>query len=324
MANLDWTKDWSTADDGTILTGSHLADIQSDLAAVLKAISDGNIDTAAAIQEAKIAFHITTGHYHDGVGSRLIASTTIAPTHGRYGGGVHRAAAGTVTVDPFHVVIGGTFYNKTTATTLTLATAGDYIFGSEQASAPHFVYVAYDATDGVIVKLSTEAPDLSDTSDNATEIPFRYQKYTYNSTDLYFRCLGQVYNDASSNVEAGRETSFDLTNFAHGRAEDPAANMVISTIWTPRHVRIWVPADNTPATTELYQCFEALANFETDYSLNFEHGTTAASEHRMLADTTAGAVPTLTAQAAGTAGSFTITTVASGRDIYWAAWGDMA
>lgn len=322
--NLDWTKDWSSADDGTILTGTHLADIQSDLAAVLKALSDNNIDTAAAIQESKVAFNTSTGHTHNGTDSKLIASTTVTPTHGRFGGAVSRTAAGTCSLAPFHVVIGGTFYNKTTATTLTLATAGDYIFGSEQASAPHYIYVANDATDGVIVKLSTEAPDLSDTSDNTTERPLRYQKYTYNSTDIYFRCMGQVFNDASSNVEAGRETSFDLTNFAHGRAEDPAANMVISTIWTPRYVKVWVPDDNTPATTERATVFEAIQHLETDYNLNIEHGVNATNEHRLMADTTAGAVPTLTAQAAGTAGSFTITTVASGRDIYWAAWGDMA
>ena len=100
--------------------------------------------------------------------------------------------------------------------------------------------------------------------------------------------------------------------------------MTISTIWTPRHVKVWVPADSTPATTETIGIFEATKDYQADFSLNFNHTVSALNEHQQIAITAAGAIDLLTAQTTSVAGSFRIVTVASGRPIFWVAWGDGA
>jgi hypothetical protein len=55
MAYIVWTKEWSSSDDGTILTGSDLQDIQDDITAVFNGnITNGNIAADANIDLTKI------------------------------------------------------------------------------------------------------------------------------------------------------------------------------------------------------------------------------------------------------------------------------
>jgi len=74
MGNISWTKSWSSSDDGSILDGDDLKNIQDDIVAVINgAITNVNINAAAAIAESKIAFDTSTGHDHDGTDSKTMA-----------------------------------------------------------------------------------------------------------------------------------------------------------------------------------------------------------------------------------------------------------
>lgn len=78
MGNIVWTKSWSSSDDGTILYGADLENIQNDITNVVNGgLTNVNINGSAAIEESKIAFNITTGHSHDGTDSRKINTDDI-------------------------------------------------------------------------------------------------------------------------------------------------------------------------------------------------------------------------------------------------------
>ena len=313
--NLDWSDDWGPSSDGTIFTGTHLQRIQSDLASVLRALSDSNVDPAAAIQESKILFNILTGHRHDGVDSRTIAASTFIAQHYRSGCRIARTGAGTVSVGAGHVEIGGTVYNIATAVTLTLATAGDWAFGSETSNAPAYVY-AYNNSGTLGFKFSTEAPDLSDTSDNTIEAPWRYQKYS----STYYRCLGAVWNNASGDVETATESNFDASAIVTGRLVGNGADVTIPTVWTPDFVQVYGPTqDSSPATTE---GIDANVNFRqlfTDYTLTIISDGNSGDNFLQAADTTAANAKSFTAQAAGTGGSFTMKAMTAGLVAYYVA-----
>lgn len=319
MANLDWTKDWSSADDGTILTGSHLADIQSDLAAVLKALSDGNIDSAAAILESKIAFNITTGHHHDGINSRTIATSTFVAQNFRSGCFIRRTGNDTLSVTAGRCEIGGTVYSKTSATTLTGSTAGDYITGTEPTSSTIFIY-AYNNSGTLGFKMHTAAPNLSDASDNTAEEPWRYLK----NGSTYYRCVGAIFNDASQNFAIGSDVNFDASSFTSGRLVGTGAAQTLTTIWTPDLVMaIGASQDSTPAAAEnaggLVFAHKRLLDDSTLVIEGFG-AAAAAAAYRATTDTwtsSDGGGITVTAQAAGTAGSFSTTAITSGLLVYW-------
>lgn len=79
MGNIAWTKGWSSADDGTILAGADLQNIQNDITAVINGgISNVNVASDAAIGESKIDFDDTSGHDHDGSNSTAIAIADLS------------------------------------------------------------------------------------------------------------------------------------------------------------------------------------------------------------------------------------------------------
>ena len=75
MSLIVWTKAWSSADDGTIFTGQHLADIQADITAVVNgALENDNMDPDAQIDVGQIDFNGLIGNFNiviDGAGEVL-------------------------------------------------------------------------------------------------------------------------------------------------------------------------------------------------------------------------------------------------------------
>ncbi len=70
MSNLVWTKEWSASDNGTIITGVHLQDLQNDIDSIINGgLTNINCASGMALDESKIAFDISAGHSHDGVDS---------------------------------------------------------------------------------------------------------------------------------------------------------------------------------------------------------------------------------------------------------------
>ena len=327
MGNISWTKSYSASDNGSILGGADIQNLQNDITTVVNGgITDSNVNASAAIKESKLAF-LTTGHTHNGTD----ASYPLIK-HYRRGMTLKQGTDNEdIVVTPGVIDIGGKLFVTTANSANIDIVTGNWIDGnSRPASGIIYVY-AYNNSGSIGYGLATEAPDLSDSSENAVEVPWRYQKY---SSTLY-RLLGIVHTDASSDLQVDLYNNFDLSNFACGSftAVNPAANMIITTGWTPRYMKVWSPADTTPDTTDKFDMFETfeygektadphLGGGSATGEVTFRHGTVATLEHELFAEATAGNITDITQQAAGTGGSFTIYAPTASIAVYWTAWTD--
>lgn len=323
MGNISWTKSWSSSDNGTILYGQDLQNIQSDITAVVNGnITNTNVNASAAIVESKIAFNLTTGHDHDGTDSKLI-SFGASVRHYRNGGKIYGTGDDNIIVKPMAIDIGGTILTSTaTSGNLAIATAGNWIYGAASNSSWCYVYV-YNNSNTIGYKLSTQAPNLCDASDNTAEPVFRYRLYS----GTYYRCIGAVYIDADGDLCFGHSGSkglavaqFDLSSSNTGWiAHDNTDPMVIVTLWTPQFVLTIPSAAEPPANGGTCYMTRAHKNLMDDYGLvQYAQNVPA----YVTANTLAGVVDVQTTQAAGTPGSFSLKQTTSGLRIYYQAWTD--
>ena len=316
MGNITWTKSWSASDNGTVLGGADIQNIQNDITTVVNGgISNANINATAAIAESKIAFNTSSGHDHDGSDSKLI-SLGDQTKHYRKGLTLYGDDDDNICVMPGVIEIEGTFYRATAASgDLAIATAGNWAYGSATNSTWVYVYV-YNNSGSIGYKFSTEPPDLSDEDDATAEYPLRYQKYS----TTYYRCIGCVFIDAAgdlcwgqANAEGLYFSNFDASNKVIVGGRGTGSDQTINTIWTPKQV--WLVnslADTTPATTENTQQYDVTQQMLSGLTLNSEH---SGGSTRWLAITTAYSINAITEQAAGTAGAFTID--AGTDNTYW-------
>ena len=180
--------------DGGI-TATQLA---SDAVTTAK-ILDANVTAAKlatdSVTTAKIADdNVTTAKIADQAVTRDKLGAEI---HYRNGCAVKYEDAGNVTVTAGIIEIDGQYLVETSdVTTIALATAGNWIDGdSEGASEWVYVYLYNDSGSGWGVKLSNQVPAYSDTDSNTGGIK-RYRLYN----SVWYRCVGAVYNDASSDI----------------------------------------------------------------------------------------------------------------------------
>lgn len=319
MGVITWTKSWSASDNGTIFGGADLQNIQGDITTVVNGgLTNANVNASAAIAESKLAFDTSAGHDHDGSNSKSIALTV---QHYRRGFTLFGTSDTVVNVAPGVIELDGTVYSDETNTALTLATDGDWITGTSGAGASTWAYVyAYNNSGTIDFKLHTAAPNLSDDT-NATGPIFRYLKV---STVLY-RCLGTVFQDADGDLCWGQASSegeyysnFDASNTMVIAGKGTGADQSFKTLWTPKYVHIiYGDADTTPAVDDDVNYYTATQRMldTTWYAtqLNAQHN---AALHDWRAVSDAGSINTITAQAAGTAGSFTIDAMVDGTYFY--------
>jgi len=315
MAYITWTKSWSAADDGTILTGAQLGLLENDIASVVNGgLSDINISNSAAMAESKVAFNITTGHTHNGTDSRLISIK-----HYRVGGLISKVNAQNLTVGPITMDIGGILVKSTAVTSsIDVAVSGNWINSeSEPADGPIFV-VAYNNGGVPGFKLCTSAPTLSYNDGSVSEYPLRYIQVA----GIYYRYVGVIHNRVD--LMANSMSMFDNTNMIAGSFVADAADETIATLWTPKFIKIFAPADTTPVTTENYieyevskYAFDTAAPYPA--TLSNEH---SGATHRMMAAATISAVKAIVAQSAGVSGSFTLTTPTTGTALSYIVWTD--
>jgi hypothetical protein len=315
MAYIVWTKSYSSGDDGSILTGAQLGNLEADIAtAVNGGLSDINIANDAAIAESKTAFNTTSGHTHNGTDARL-----ISVKHYRKGGLITYVDAENFTVGPLTMDIGGTLVKSVAASSnINIAVAGNWINSeSEPADGPIFI-VAYNNSGAPAFKLCTSAPTLSYNDDTVVEYPLRYIKIA----GVYYRYVGVIHN--RTNLVANSIGMFDRSNIMVGSFISDNAAETITTLWTPKYIKVFHPNDTTPVTTEVYISYEvhkydfATANPHVN-GLNYE---SSAATHRTMAAATTGAISAITAQAAGTAGSFALTAPTNGIAVSYIAWTD--
>lgn len=227
MGNISWTKSWSASDNGTVLGGADIQNIQNDITTVVNGgITNANINASAAIVESKLAFDTSAGHTHDGSDSRLIAASN---THYLKGCELVYATAATLTVNPGVLELNGSVYSRVaSSTTMNMATGAHWVYGSEPVSGWVYIYAYNDATTSWDVKLSTQAPAYYNCDTDNTTGTLRYRDYS----DVWYRCIGRCYNN-----EDGHITAFTVENWYHGTgkwgswtvADKEANTMLIAT-----------------------------------------------------------------------------------------------
>jgi len=195
MANITWSKSYSSADNGSILGGADIQNIQNDITTVVNGgITNTNISDSAAIVESKIAFNTTTGHDHDGTDSKLISSALKDYISGAE---LVYVAAETIYATAGVVEINGSVYTRTAvSTTIDVSEDANKVAGTADAASTWFYIYAYNDTGSSWdIKWWNLAPQYSNcgTSTSGTLI---YRQ----SGGAWYRCIGAVRNDASSNI----------------------------------------------------------------------------------------------------------------------------
>ena len=333
MGNITWTKSWSASDNGTVFGGADLQNIQGDITTVINGgITNSNVNASAAIAESKIAFDTTSGHDHDGSNSKSVAATA---KHFRKGLILSGDDDTNVVVSPGTADIGGTLISKATASgDLAIATGTNWVHGSATVSSWCYVYI-YNNSGAIGYKFSDEAPDLSDEDDAVVETPFRYQLYG----GVYYRCIGCVFIDADGDLCWGQTSSegmyvsnFDASNVCIINGLGTGADQTMNTLWTPKYINVILgEVDTTPATNDSikqYEVTQKMLSFWQNGSnlpVQLNAGTNidnAFPAVRWIAPTGEGSVNAITAQIAGTSGSFTIDTMLDGEYWYAMVWTD--
>lgn len=328
MPNITWTKSWASSDDGTILTGQHLADIQANITTVV----NGNLTNAnwkaspsdaEKLAEAKVLFDTTTGHHHDGSDSRLVATPAK-----NYRTGMHIYGTDhTVIVRPGAIDIDGTILASTAdATALTISTATDWMDGSVGSITDTwvYVYVADNPSGTLEFKLHGAPPNLSDADDHTTEIPYRYRKNA--AATRYYRCIGSVFADSDSDFCFGQAsakglavTQFDASPNCIGWVMHNNDNpMKINTLWTPKFIDVQPSSAEPPANGQAIYYVKQHKDLLDDYTLL---GYAQAAPAYVTASL-AGCVESIVEQSTSAAGGFNLKQTTDGLRIYYIAWTD--
>jgi len=175
----------------------------------LTAVANGASEPVVAANSARLAKVVTSGTAITSVtdlANRRLPGLLL-PAHYRVGMVVSKDSTTTLTVLPGTVEINDTMVNKTTTTTLTISTAGDYAGGSSLRAASTFGYVGID--DDGNIKLHTTAPTHDNYDVSTTVGKKRYA--TWSST--VYRILGWFYMDPAQLVEgAGNIKEGDVAN----------------------------------------------------------------------------------------------------------------
>ena len=321
MSLINWTKSYRTSDQFFQFGGADLGNIQTDITNVVNGSLDNlNVSSIANINESKIAFDTSSGHNHDGNNSRLTSAFSgIIDSEGREGLNVTRTDNNTFSVGAGSIVINQTILTNTATTSVD----NDGGTGHGTADdADSFVYVyCFDNSGSLGFLVSHLAPNLVDYDQNDIGTVFRYR--CIGST--IYRCLGGAYNDSSQNLQVDSETSFDSSSFAYG-ATISVADIAIArtTIWTPSRT-VWFGYNTTTAPVagggaHIGMASKRFFDNQTESELNgddFRVGVVppAGNDHHMEA---------MTAQTAGTPGSFKFRVVATGEPqvVYWWAFNE--
>ena len=324
MSNVIWTKGWSATDNGTIITGTHLQDLQNDISSVVNGeLTNANFSSGAALLESKISFDASSGHTHNGTDATL----AIPPKHYMRGGKITWVDNANLTVGPVAIDIGGVMITSVAASaSIDVSVTANYLTpdggaqGDEPADGPIYIY-AYNSSGSVAYKLGDEnsAPTLSYTDDTTVEYPLRYLLDDDGTT--YYRLVGVIHN--RTNLVPNSMTYIDR-GCAIGTFTGDGVTEVITTGWTPKYIRVVQLPDATPAAAENilenfigYYDFITAAPHPADLNYSNQAGITD-----LIDEDVAGSITAITPQSAGVAGSFSVYQPVSGAVLQWTAWSD--
>ena len=338
MGNITWTKSYSASDNGIVLAGTDIQNIQSDITTVVNGnITNSNIKSDAGIVFSKFSTGAATADQvfkADGSGSGSFQNES---SNKHYRKGFTLKAGSTadsdIVVTPGSIDVGGTVVTATAdSSDIAVATDGNWKDGTAPGSiASIWIYVLID--DAGNIKLDENPPSYSYTDETTAEYPLRYHK----QTTTYYRYLGAVFSDAASDlcfgvsdgsnppIQEGLYVSqFDASNVCVVNGLGTGSDQVFSTIWTPKHVSMIYGITNTnPAASDAIQKY-----YTTQKMLDTNWHATALNvrvtqTEEFFAINNPGTVNAITAQAAGTAGGFTIDAMTDNKFFYVIAYTDI-
>ena len=182
----------------------------------LTAVANGAAEPVVAANSARLSKVVTDGTeittITDMRNTRLPG--LLVPANFRTGMQVSRDSTTTLTVFPGTVEINNTMVTKTSTTTLTISTAGDYAGGSSLRATSTYGYVGIDASGNL--KLHTTAPTHSNYGVSITTGKKRYA--TWSST--VYRILGWFFMNATG---SGELNAYEVGNIKE--ADVPNANI---------------------------------------------------------------------------------------------------
>ncbi len=194
-AAISWTKSWDSSDDGSTWSGSDIENMQDDISTQVPTLTGTNIFTGTNTFSGTVS----------GIGSArdaILRGFEIQDVAGDDTSIVVQAGV------LFH---NDTEVSKTSNTTLTFATAGDWWDGSADSfGSAAFNYVGVDVS-GNVKFLGTNPADKADTSGNTDGL----HVYWFDAAK-YWRVIGEVYMDtddkahAAGHIQQGNAIMYDI------------------------------------------------------------------------------------------------------------------
>jgi hypothetical protein len=267
MSEIIWTKEWSAADDGTIISGADLANIQSDIsvgvavdAASIKGIP---VDAPLAADDGSVLFYDNGNLKFDYVPRATLLATT-APTVDIDGGAIDGTAIGA------NSAATGKFTSlqlPAGATIVEFSTDGTFEGDSDDAVPTEKAiktYVGTQPTPGLSVQDSDAFTAVASVSITETIV----------SGDTYLLIVEGQAASATTNVGLrinSDATGNDYSSFKFGANNSGAISAVVNTTYFPLShgsisgqflFRIYITARNTD--TQMYaECYSQTDNGTT-------------------------------------------------------------
>lgn len=163
----------------------------------LTTVASGATQPSVASNSARLAKVVTSGTAITSVTdlARRSLAGLVVPSNYRSGLVVSRDSATTITVFPGTAEIASTMVPKTSTTTLTLTTAGDWAGGVSLRAANTYGFVGEDASGNL--KLHTTAPTHTNYAVSTTVGKKRFATWS----SVVYRILGWFYMDAAQTIE---------------------------------------------------------------------------------------------------------------------------
>jgi len=137
-----------------------------------------------------------------------ILPIAVTVTNYRVGLNCKQASSTTITVEAGAIDVDGTIVTKSTDTTLTLTTAGDWVDDTSDQAVSTYGYIYINAAGKI--EMDDVAPDESDTSGNTSGI-LRYNDTGTDTTDR--RMIGWFYMNSTG---SGELNSYEVSNLKDG------------------------------------------------------------------------------------------------------------
>lgn len=160
-------------------------------------VTNGAAEPAVTANSARLAKVVTDGTEITTItdlANRAVPGLLVV-TNYRSGLVVSQDSTTTMTVSPGTIEVNETMISKSTATTLTISTAGDYASGSSERATSTYGFVGIDASGNI--KLDTTAPTHSNYAVSSTAGRKRY--VTWHST--VYRVIGWFFMNATGSGE---------------------------------------------------------------------------------------------------------------------------